>query len=248
MNTVLGLIILMSYNDLNKDINYTISRFIIDHLSEIKDMSINELSKRCFVSTSSINKYCKTLGFKQYSAFKKNLETSIETRLNQMIVRYQEMDQQHWYQLLNPFYNQDELSYLNNNLDMIIEKINKYHSIDIVGAVFPNMLTQSFIEDMAIMNVPVKVINITYNDNELDESELLFLMSLSGRFMNTYPQRYQHIKAKAKELVMISLDKHYPDSILPLSSTLPGETTDILLLVIFNIIKIKYFSKYYHVS
>lgn len=238
MNTVLSLIILFTYQDISRDINYTISRYIIDHLPQFLNMSMTELSKNCFVSTTSIKKFYQMLGFNSYNVFKKHLETSLNTRIHQMKIRYKNMNQEDWYQSLSSFYTEKELKILDEKLNSIVKKIVKYQKVSIIGSISSNMLLQSFIEDMVIMGVPTHIHNITYNYTIEDCDQLTFFISLSGRLITTYPQKYNELTNNIKDLVLFTTDTHY-DSVLPAKS-LKGESGDFILLCIFNIIKLKY--------
>lgn len=243
MNTVLGLITLIAYNPLNKDINYTIAIFILKNLQDIENMSIRTFSEKCFVSTTSINKFCHSLGFSTYNQFKSKLLSTIEIRKNQMKERYSN-DEDKWYEILNSHYYNGENIY--KQLDSIVEKIYQYQFLDIVSAVFPGMLLQSFIEDMVIMNIPVKINHLTYHNNLESYNSLVFLISLSGRFMNTYPHNYKELKKSAKEIIVFTEEKRdYEDITVHLPDGEHSEIGNLTLLAIFHIIKIKYYYKYY---
>ena len=238
MNTVLGLIILYTYQDLSKDINYTISKYIIDNLTQFLDMSMTDLSKNCFVSTTSIKKYYQSLGFNSYSKYKKYLKTSLNTRILQIHSRYKTMNQEEWYKQLLFFYTEEELHTLDNNINDLITKIQNHKSLSIIGSISSNMIIQSFVEDMIIMGKPVHIHNINYNYTTDELDNLTLFITLSGRLITTYPQKYQEVTSNIKDLVLITTDTHYP-SLLP-HKTLKGESSDLILLCLFMIIKIKY--------
>lgn len=245
MNTVLGLIILIAYNQINKDINYTIAVFILKHFNEIENMSIRSLSQKCFVSTTSIHKFYQSLGFSTYSQFKSKLILTTEIRKNQMKERYHN-DEEKWYAILDQHYEQNEEIY--KQIDYIVDKIYEHSSLDIIAAVYPVMLLQSFIEDMAIMNVPININHITYNNNFESLNSLVFIISLSGRFMNTYPQNYQYLRNSSKELIVFTEEKKtYEDITIHLPDGEHSEIGNLTLLSIFHIIKIRYYRKYYKV-
>lgn len=238
MNTVLGLIILYTYQDLSKDINYTISKYIIDHLPQFLDMSMTDLSKNCFVSTTSIKKYYQSLGFNSYSTFKKHLKTSLNTRILQIHSRYKTMNQEDWYKQLLYFYTKEDLQALDHNINDLITKLQNHKSLSIIGSISSNMIIQSFIEDMIIMGIPVHIHNINYNYNIHELDDLTLFITLSGRLITTYPQKYKEVTSHIKDLVLITSDTHYP-SLLPPKS-IKGESTDLILLCLFMIIKTKY--------
>lgn len=50
--------------------DYRISRFILSNLEEIQQYNISQLAKACFVSVSSISRYCRKIGFQDFNELK----------------------------------------------------------------------------------------------------------------------------------------------------------------------------------
>ena len=80
MNTVLSLIIMLSYTSLKKDINYTISKFIIENVDRIHKMTIRQIASECYTSTTSVLKFCHLLGFENYTMFKSHFVNTVKIR------------------------------------------------------------------------------------------------------------------------------------------------------------------------
>ena len=91
MNTVLSLIVMLSQNTLKNDITNTIACYIIEHINEMPDKSIKQLSEDCFTSTTSINKFCALLGFNSYSEFKMQLISNFKTRKIQLKDKHEQL-------------------------------------------------------------------------------------------------------------------------------------------------------------
>ena len=49
-----------------------IATFVLAHFEEVKNCSISELAKKCFVSTSSISRFCRDIGFEDYSELREH--------------------------------------------------------------------------------------------------------------------------------------------------------------------------------
>ncbi len=52
------------------DINYNIALFMANNFYRIASMKINEVAKECFVSPSSISRFCRTLGYDNFAHLK----------------------------------------------------------------------------------------------------------------------------------------------------------------------------------
>ncbi|MBP1048024.1 MurR/RpiR family transcriptional regulator [Enterococcus sp. BWM-S5] len=50
--------------------DYRISRFILSNLKEIHQYNISQLAKACFVSNSSISRFCRKIGFRDFNELK----------------------------------------------------------------------------------------------------------------------------------------------------------------------------------
>ncbi|WP_296880257.1 hypothetical protein [Thomasclavelia sp.] len=247
MNTVLGLIILIAQNNLEKGISYNLANYIIDHLDAINEMSMQELSKNCYISTSSIIKFCRMLGFSSYNDLKKQLQSTIQTRKLQLDEKQAMLtvdDLIEHMQHLSP----DKIL-IKDKIDQIVEIIHETKKIYIYGAVFPVMLTQPFCEDMTIMNVPVHLEHISYNPLEIEQKDgMVLIISISGRFVETHQNEYHRICKLNSNTVLISQDINHLDDLklnIEVPKTISCEYDDLLVLLILDLIKHCYYKKYY---
>lgn len=49
---------------------YNIALYIVNNFSQIRTMTINELATNCYVSSATISRFCKMLGYENYTHFK----------------------------------------------------------------------------------------------------------------------------------------------------------------------------------
>jgi len=59
--------------------NCQIATYILEHLDEVKSMSIVELAKSCYVSNSSISRFCRDMGMHDFNELKELLQSSERT-------------------------------------------------------------------------------------------------------------------------------------------------------------------------
>jgi DNA-binding MurR/RpiR family transcriptional regulator len=60
-------------NSLDKDINYSIAKSLLKHIENIEGFSLETAAEACNVAPSTINRFCKRIGFKNFS----NLRSSV---------------------------------------------------------------------------------------------------------------------------------------------------------------------------
>lgn len=74
-------VVLLSYIASNDEdsVNCRIANHILDHLSGLKETTISELAKQCYVSVSSISRFCREIGFDDFSELKELIETNKNT-------------------------------------------------------------------------------------------------------------------------------------------------------------------------
>ncbi len=53
--------------------NYRIAHYILENIESLEDVSITELSKVCYVSNSSISRFCRDIGLKDYNELKSQI-------------------------------------------------------------------------------------------------------------------------------------------------------------------------------
>jgi DNA-binding MurR/RpiR family transcriptional regulator len=58
---------------------HEVAGHVMDNLSDVPNLTTNELAERCFVSPSTIIRLCKNVGYNSFSAFKADVKNAIET-------------------------------------------------------------------------------------------------------------------------------------------------------------------------
>lgn len=57
-------------------VNCQIANYILEHLDELREITISELADKCFVSNSSISRFCREIGLEDFSELKELLESN----------------------------------------------------------------------------------------------------------------------------------------------------------------------------
>lgn len=212
------IILLSTLNTEPKDSNnHKIAKYIIENISELEDCTLTELAKRCYVSNSSISRFCKDIGFKDFNTLKHQLirysYESVQAR--QQKFKFKEMSETSLAQsyLLSVI---DNLKMLNcKNLDRdiqkLVEDIQKYKKVAVFGYLHSENVALNLQQDLQtsgkIVYTCVKFIDQVDYIHHCDEDTLLIIFSESGTYFNRVFQRmkpFANLRHKPKIYMITS--------------------------------------------
>lgn len=65
------IILLSTLNDEPKGSNnYKIAKYMIENMRDLEEYSLTDLAQACYVSNSSISRFCRDIGLKDFNALK----------------------------------------------------------------------------------------------------------------------------------------------------------------------------------
>ncbi len=251
MNTVLALIIMMHNNTIKSDIPASFSRYLIANLHRIEKLTMRDISNESYISTSSIINYCKALGFNSYSEFKHQLFDNIKIRKMQINFRYGKLNEAKLLEDIAHFGGGDfDPEELDQAINQVVDLIWANSSLSIIGALFPVALSYSFQEDLVIMGKPVYIKQLDHGEinHEFTRDSLILLITITGRFIQISSKFYHQIIEQPNDLAVVSQDRltGKPGQVsVALPSIGDSEYNDVILLLIFDLIKIKYYKRYF---
>lgn len=76
MDMVLHKLMLLINSSQEGSTNRNLAIELVKHIDELKDLNIYEIADLCFVSSSTLSRFCRLLGYKNFNSFKEALETS----------------------------------------------------------------------------------------------------------------------------------------------------------------------------
>ncbi len=249
MNTVLSLIVLIKQNSLKIDNNYIIADYVLTHIDEIEKKGIKDFANECHVSTNSILRFCQLLGFDTYKAFKNAFVSTLKVRRLQLIEKNNHIDFNFLFRQIPQMCNDNfDIQHFQDILDKIVEQIHHYKIVHIYGATFPLALFQSFVEDMALLDVSVYIHQSSYNNEfHIDNNGIHIIISYTGRFMDANRNIYNKIVHTQQPTVLISQIKDNIgaiDYLLSLPECKSSYYDDYILMMINMYILVKYVELY----
>lgn len=191
----LAIILLSLINsEVHETNNYKIAKYILENINELESCSITELAKKCYVSNSSISRFCRDIGLKDYNDLKNQIaKYQISHEIAIQKFNYQGMSEP------SPMQNYVDavihhLQLLKNNIDEqsimeLVEDIDRYESIAAFGYLQSETVALNLQYDLqtsrkAIFTCMPFANQIEYI-KEANEKNLIIIFSSSG----TYFQR-----------------------------------------------------------
>jgi len=257
MNTLLELVILYFNSSFKNDIYNNIAQYIMQNLYLVKDMSITDLAKSCYTSTTSISKFCKLFNYDSYKEFKKDLVSTHEAKLRQLEYRHQEVKIENIYQIYKlasadeEIIKLEELLSISNSISNIMFKSKR---IILFGAVYPLSIAFNFQGDLCALGKPVfcKHTMLSFNDFSLNKGDLAIIITVTGRYVKTRIVEFNTIFFSDAKKIIISQNTDFCDSnIIEFNIPLPGNKEIIemnyCLMAVFDLIKYQYYQNYHFV-
>lgn len=115
-------------SEINDSNNYKIAKYIIENIDQLEDCSITELAKKCYVSNSSISRFCRDIGLRDYN------------ELKNQVAKYQVYhDNHHKFQYSNydsKFPYQSYIDGVIENMNLLKKSINENDIMDLVKDIY----------------------------------------------------------------------------------------------------------------
>ncbi|MDQ0363037.1 MurR/RpiR family transcriptional regulator [Breznakia pachnodae] len=258
-SSVLSSLLRYINNTKKRDTNYSIAKEMLMHFDDIPNVTIHEMADFCYVSSASISRFVKMLGYENYVDFKKQCKDSIAINVD-----YSKEVAFAGKKEMKPIFE----SYTNNiigNLDFTLENLDYqqlericeliYQSQDVcfLGLEYASLIGQHFQIKMAELNKLIKIGN-TYNDhleivNSLNNNSVVFIASLEGGYFYRNDDIIQIIKQKKCKVITLTMNHELKpmkevDEVLLCSKNNSNTEGRIALLYIIELIIMYYYVNY----
>lgn len=203
-------------NTQNKDINHDIACIMLKHYDELSCMTINELADICFVSTASISRFVKALGYDSILEFKEESKNTLQikkTDYSPSFIKSDKKDISHLFDLYtnnvikNIISAKESLGY--EQLDNICQTIKSSNEVLILGLEFSTLLSQHIQNRFALMDKFVEVA-LSFEEqleaaNQLKEGSTVIILSLEGGFFYRREEVINILRRKNVKLILITM-------------------------------------------
>ena len=253
------IILLSTLNDEPKGSNnYKIAKFMIENMRDLEDYSLTDLAKACFVSNSSISRFCRDIGLKDFSELKNQIaKYSVELAHKKSKFEFETDKSSTMFQAyvnsvisnLHYFLEND----IETQIDALVENINNYKKV----AAFGYMQSENVAFNLQFdLQTSGKLIFSCYNTknqadyiSEADENNLIIIFSESGTYFDRIFPRAKPFRSSIRKpnICMITSSEtiEYPfiDSYIRYNSKGGYSSHPYPLQLISDMICIKYSQK-----
>ena len=192
-------------NSLNKDINYHVARGLLEHIHELESFSLESAAEACHVAPSTINRFCKRIGFRNFSSMRNSVNFPIDASLNEM--NHTPLHTHELFQQLN-----ENLAIIDEipleQIDRIATRIKKSKRIIILG--FEKYQVQAMeLQKKLLMLGKLSECGTNFFKqmdtlSELDEEDLIITISIQGNIFSAYFPFIEKFKAAQGQKLLIT--------------------------------------------
>lgn len=206
------------FNVLNEnnqgDPYFTLAQYFLEHYQELSTLNIYDVAADCFVSRSSIRRFCQSIGYDNFVSFKNefvqyddqstnyekhyNRDNYREALTNEINIMIEE---------LNRRMNTEEIEH-------IIERIHSSHQVVFLTSNIGASAVIQFQQEMILQNKLVRLISDMYENTDfvkgLQEDDYLITISGSGVFAHASKEYLKNIKAY-KVLFTLNRNKEFEE-------------------------------------
>ncbi len=239
--------------------NYKIAKYVIENISTLENCTLTELAKKCYVSNSSISRFCTEIGFDDFNSFKTQLVKLPYERIKaQKKFDFEQYDNESISKsyVLSVI---DNLNHLNDasldkDIDDLVKDIHQYKNVATFGSLQSETIALSLQFDLQtsgkIIHTHLKFKDQVDFFHHADESWLVIIFSKTGNYFNRSFQRikpFEKMQHKPKIYVITSnptVSEPYVDRYIRYTSRNDYASHPYPMMVIANLICLHYAHTY----
>ena len=180
--------------------NSMIASYILDHLDEMQHLGIKDMARQCHVAVSSISRFCKEIGLKDFAELRELLMTT-DLVFEEQDYQLTPSERLHQYRKKV----EESLIMVEESIDIhqiiqLCQEIKNHKKIAIFGLLKAESVALNLQGDLLMLGKQVYT-NVSYAEQldyifHANEDDLIILFSYTGAYFD-----YQEIRALQKELV-----------------------------------------------
>lgn len=252
----LMIILISTLNSEPKDSNnYKIAKYIIENISSLENCTITELAKRCYVSNSSISRFCDDIGLNDFNTLKTQIARfafaaqSAKQKFHFKNYDENSLSKSYIFSVCHNLQMIDSTS-LDYDIQILVQDIHKYQKIATFGYLQSENVALDLQYDLQT-NRKIIFTRIKFKDQveyikNADENTLLIIFSDSGTYFEHVFQRmkpFKDLKHKPKICMITSnstINVPYIDQYIRYKSYHDYASHPYPMMVIANLICLQY--------
>lgn len=182
--------------------NSQIAAYLLNHIEDVKQLGIKDIAKECHVAVSSISRFCKEIGLRDFNELK---ELLISTHLNYESSSESIYD---YHQAIEKRLTMVERSLEINQIRQLCLEIKKYDKVAIFGLLKSSAVCLNLQTDLLMLGKKVYT-SISYKQqieyiNQSNENDLIIIFSYTGSYFDYHDLRQLQNKLKKPKIWLIA--------------------------------------------
>lgn len=204
---------------IKKDANYDIALKMLAHYNDISSYTINDLADICFVSTASITRFIRLLGFQTFADFKKACSNTLTISQTDYSIKTSKAEKEDIEPIFKNYtqHVMDNIDFVfknldYNQLDRICESIKNSDEILFLGLEFSTLLGQHFQNRMSLMNKYVKI-GISYEEqlelaNSIKPNAIVLIATIEGGYFYRNNDIIDALNEKNAQFIVLTMNNN----------------------------------------
>lgn len=251
-------------SSVENDSDHMIAAYILKHMFELKNVSIQDMARDCFTSTSTISRFVKEIGFQSLSELKSicaHMESYVFELTNDSL-KHLNFDKTHDHEIVNQYTDMlcSSLQNFSHTIDFAqIDALNQMIYDNEHIAIFGIHLPGSFAKYYQYMMMSIGKFMESYDlqaehlkkSQVIQEGALVVIFSMEGNYLNTNKQVLLNLKKRKAKLILITqnpINKYIDmfDHVLYLGDMTFAKAGRYKLQLFIEILYNRYVQEYYH--
>lgn len=199
-------------NNSPEDSNYTLAMYFLEHYHKLSELNIYDVASECFVSRSSVRRFCQSIGYENFL----DLKTEFREYDDQYAHYMSHMDRPDYREKLTQEINEMiiELNQRMNHeeVEKIVDRIHDSRFVVFLTSDTSTTTIKEFQQAMVFHGKIIYMISDAYTENtlitKLDHRDYLITISITGTFANAC-RDYISQNTAYKALVTVNRDDKF---------------------------------------
>lgn len=170
---------------------YRIAHYLAENVYHLKRISIQDISNHCFVSKSTVSRFCRDIGYEDYYELNHDMYQLVETHFNKFQRynqdSYGERQANYYKDLLNGI--EHAKKYIRQeDVDYLASMLLRYHNIGILGSLHSHAVSEYFQHDLGLFSKVISAPLLPENQQDFiinsDQNTLIIVVSCKGNYFN----------------------------------------------------------------
>ncbi len=208
-----------------EDSNAVLALYFLEHYRELADLNIFDVAADCFVSRSSVRRFCQSIGYENFIDLKTEFRQYDDQLAHFMLHTNQSNYRESLTKEINAMIEELDQRMNHEETDKIADRIFNSRYVVFMTSDTSTSVIKSFQQAMVLHGKIIHLISDSYTENtllsKLDHRDYLIVLSATGVFAKACEEYIKPVKAY-KVLVTVNRDpifKSHYDKVYHLSAT-----------------------------